>query len=74
LPDPSNPTHEDQPGHEIYTETEMQHRMRENLNAALHQTGWKIRGSDGAAELLGVKPTTLLARMKKMGLNRPASI
>ena len=32
---------------------------------------WKIKGADGAAELLGVKPTTLLSRMKKMGLKRP---
>jgi len=28
---------------------------------------------DGAAELMGVKPTTLLARMKKWGLKKPAS-
>jgi len=27
---------------------------------------------DGAAELLGLKPTTLLSRMKKMGLKKPA--
>jgi len=30
-------------------------------------------GRDGAAELLGVKPTTLMTRMKKMGLKRPES-
>jgi len=39
---------------------------------ALEQANWKIKGADGAAELLGVKPTTLLARMKKWGLKKPA--
>ncbi|HVY68877.1 MAG TPA: sigma 54-interacting transcriptional regulator [Verrucomicrobiae bacterium] len=54
------------------TETELQQRERENLLAVLDQTRWKIKGADGAAELLGVKPTTLLSRIKKMGLRRPA--
>jgi transcriptional regulator with GAF, ATPase, and Fis domain len=56
---------------EFFTETEMQQRERENLFAVLKKVGWKIRGVDGAAELLGVKPTTLLSRMRKMGLKRP---
>ena len=56
---------------EILTEPELQRRERENLLAALHQTNWKIRGADGASELLGVKPTTLVTRMKKWGLQRP---
>ena len=50
----------------------MQRRERENLLAALRKTNWKIKGADGAAELLGVKPTTLVTRMQKMGLKRPA--
>ena len=49
----------------------MKHGERENLRAALEQTGWKIYGPRGAAELLGLKPTTLASRMKKMGLQRP---
>jgi transcriptional regulator with GAF, ATPase, and Fis domain len=49
----------------------MQQRERENLIAVLERAGWKIKGANGAAELLGVKPTTLLSRMKKMGLKRP---
>ncbi|MBV9127277.1 MAG: sigma 54-interacting transcriptional regulator, partial [Verrucomicrobia bacterium] len=56
---------------EILTEPELQRRERENLLTALHKTNWKIRGADGAAELLGVKPTTLVTRMKKWGLQRP---
>ena len=58
----------------ILTEPEMQRRERDNLLAALRKTNWKIKGADGAAELLGVKPTTLKARIKKMGLKRPASL
>jgi len=46
-------------------------RVGENLFVVLEKTGWKIKGADGAAELLGVKPTTLLSRMKKMGIKRP---
>jgi len=53
------------------TESEMQQRERENLLAILEKAAWKIKGADGAAELLGVKPTTLLSRVKKMGLKRP---
>lgn len=56
------------------TEVEMQRRERDNLLAVLATAGWKIKGPEGAAELLGVKPTTLLSRMKKMGLQRPAAL
>jgi transcriptional regulator with GAF, ATPase, and Fis domain len=58
---------------EILTEAEFQRRERDNLLAALTKANWKIKGPDGASELLGVKPTTLLSRMKKWGLERPAS-
>jgi formate hydrogenlyase transcriptional activator len=37
----------------------------------LEKTGWKIKGVNGATALLGVKPTTLLSRIQKMGLKRP---
>jgi len=56
---------------EYLTESEMRRRERENLLAILQKTGWRIKGSDGAAGLLGVKATTLVARIKKMGFNRP---
>ncbi len=51
-------------------EAEMRRLERENILAALKQSSWRIYGSDGAAELLGVKPTTLASRVKKMGLAR----
>ncbi len=59
---------------EFLTEPEMQRRERENLYIVLNKTGWKIRGENGAAELLGVKPTTLISRIKKMGLTRDHSL
>ena len=37
----------------------------------LKQTGWRVRGKQGAAELLGLKPTTLESRMKKLQVVRP---
>jgi len=57
---------------EYLTDAEMRRRERENLFAVLQRTGWKIKGVDGAAELLGIKPTTLISRIEKMGLKRPA--
>lgn len=55
---------------EILTDPEFRQRERENLLAALNKTSWKIYGPNGTAELLGLKPTTLLSRMKKMRLKR----
>ncbi|UCE63342.1 MAG: sigma 54-interacting transcriptional regulator [Nitrospirota bacterium] len=55
---------------EVITEDEMREGKKENLRAALQQTNWKIYGSGGAAELLGLKPTTLLSRIKKMGIEK----
>ena len=43
----------------------------EYFRNVLQTTGWRIRGKRGAAEILGVKPTTLEARMKKLGISRP---
>ena len=45
-------------------------REKHHIEAVLHQTGWRIRGEGGAAEILDIKPTTLEARMKKHGISR----
>lgn len=71
-PRPDKSREDEDAEREFLTEVEMQQRERENLLVVLEKTGWKIKGADGAAELLGVKPTTLLSRIKTMGLNRPA--
>jgi transcriptional regulator with GAF, ATPase, and Fis domain len=55
----------------ILTERELRDRERQNMLAALAQANWKIHGEGGAAELLDLKPTTLISRMKKLGLKKP---
>jgi DNA-binding NtrC family response regulator len=42
-----------------------------HIRAILARTGWRIRGERGAAAILGLKPTTLEYRIKKLGLKRP---
>ena len=44
---------------------------RDHIDAVLEGAGWRIRGRGGAAELLGMKPSTLESRMAKLGLRRP---
>jgi transcriptional regulator with GAF, ATPase, and Fis domain len=55
----------------VLAEVELRSLERDNLRAALQAAKGKIRGPAGAAELLGIKPTTLLARMKKWGVKKP---
>ena len=43
---------------------------RNHIRKILQNTGWRVSGKGGAAELLGLKPTTLESRMKKLGINR----
>jgi formate hydrogenlyase transcriptional activator len=43
---------------------------RMHLVAVLEKTGWRISGQGGAAEVLGLKRTTLQAKMKKLGIKR----
>ncbi len=54
----------------VRTEQEVRGTERANLLAALNKTHWKVYGRGGAAELLGIKPGTPTARMKKLGLRR----
>ena len=42
----------------------------EQIIKTLEMTGWRVSGEKGAAKLLGMKPTTLEARMKKLGIKR----
>jgi len=54
-----------------FTETVRLACDRENILAALRRTNGKMSGEDGAAELLGIKPTTLASRMKALGVEKP---
>jgi transcriptional regulator with GAF, ATPase, and Fis domain len=54
------------PSPKILTYAELKDLERDNLIAALRATGYRIYGAGGAAELLGVKPTTLASRLKAL--------
>ena len=41
-----------------------------HIRTVLDRTGWRIRGAAGAADLLGLKPTTLESRMARLGIRR----
>jgi len=43
---------------------------RDYLRNVLQSTHWRVRGQGGAADVLGLKPTTLEARLKKLGIHR----
>ncbi len=44
----------------------------QHISQILELTNWKVSGKNGAAELLGIKPTTLEARMLRLGIKRPS--
>jgi Nif-specific regulatory protein len=43
---------------------------KKHIIEVLETTGWRVRGKNGAAEILGLKPTTLDSRMLKLGIQR----
>jgi transcriptional regulator with GAF, ATPase, and Fis domain len=43
---------------------------RDHIYQALEKTGWRIEGKKGAAEMLGLNPSTLRGRMRKDGIRR----
>jgi len=45
--------------------------QRQHILRVLRQTRWRIAGPNGAAAILGMKRTTLQARMRKLGISRP---
>ena len=55
----------------ILTFEEIRILNQENILNALKKTCWKVFGQDGAAQLLGTPPTTLLSRMKKLKIRKP---
>jgi transcriptional regulator with GAF, ATPase, and Fis domain len=55
---------------EVVTRDDWKRQERESIMRALQQTGGKVSGAHGAAELLGMRPTTLASRLKAMGITR----
>jgi transcriptional regulator with GAF, ATPase, and Fis domain len=64
----TEPVHAD----EVLTEKDIREFQRANILRALQQSNWKVSGSGGAAELLGVRPTTLADRMRSFKIMRPS--
>ncbi|MEE4114127.1 MAG: sigma 54-interacting transcriptional regulator [Desulfobacteraceae bacterium] len=58
------------PENAAFTET-LEDVERNHILSVLSKTGWRVTGKNGAAEILGLKRTTLQARMKKLGIKRP---
>ncbi len=53
----------------LLTEAEVEQFRRLNIIACMKEAGGRVSGEKGAAELLGIKPTTLYSRIKKLGLS-----
>lgn len=53
-----------------YTRQQMLEAQRASIEEALRQTGGKIYGPGGAAERLGMRPTTLVSKMEALGVKR----
>jgi len=55
----------------ILTDRQMMAVQKNNVLAALKKAGWKVSGPGGAAEILGMRPTTLAHRIKSLGIRKP---
>jgi len=53
---------------QVVQDKEMTRRVRDNMAVALKRSGGRIYGPGGAADLLGIRPSTLGTRIKKLGL------
>ena len=67
---PSPPPRPDVPASNVVPFSEAERRA---IIRALELTGWRVSGRGGAADVLGLKPTTLHAKMKKLGIQRPSA-
>jgi PAS domain S-box-containing protein len=56
---------------EILSEKDMRDFQKNNIVKALKQTNWKVSGIGGAAELLGIRPTTLADRIRTLKIKKP---
>ena len=72
---PSYPAHSDKSliasKEGFKTDLEFRAFEKQNLLKVMALTGWRISGTDGAADLLGLKPSTLAYKLKSFGLEKP---
>ncbi len=59
------------PDAEFLTQAQCERHYRDNLISVLQAAQWRIAGKAGAADLLGLKPSTLRDRMKTLGISGP---
>ncbi len=73
MPSPRGPVDSPQesPQPELLTIEQMRALERRNFAAVLDHCQWKISGSQGAAEFLGMNPGTLTSKLKALGIKRP---
>jgi PAS domain S-box-containing protein len=58
---------------DVLSEKEMRRFQKNNTVRALEQSNWKVSGVSGAAELLGIRPTTLADRIRTLGIKKPVN-
>ena len=68
----ADPATDSATGDDFLTEAEFREAEKANLVAALRAASWRVWGDDGAAAMLGIKPTTLAYRMKSFGIDKPS--
>jgi transcriptional regulator with GAF, ATPase, and Fis domain len=56
---------------EFMTDAQLRAYERTNMIKALNLANWRVSGPEGAAQMLGLKPTTFTDRMKKFAIERP---
>lgn len=57
---------------EVSANISLEDAERSHILGTLQKSGWRLAGRGGAAEILGLKRTTLQSKMKKLGIRRPA--
>ena len=70
VPDPALGTRQ----RRVWHPTTLDEAEQAHIGRTLEQTGWRIEGPGGAAELLGLRPSTLRSRIKRHGLRRPVDV
>ncbi len=71
-PPPADQPAADEADDAVLTEEQMREFTKRNIVAALERSNWRVSGRSGAAELLGVRPTTLADRIRSFGIEKPA--
>ncbi|PKL48300.1 MAG: Fis family transcriptional regulator [Candidatus Riflebacteria bacterium HGW-Riflebacteria-2] len=66
--------HSDESDHSYRKLSSLAEVQKLHITQILERTAWRIRGEHGAAEILGLKPTTLESKMKKLGISRKSPI